>query len=465
MTGNLNLTLNNAIANGSCSCSGCVLTSTDCYIPFTFKSSNGSTVQYDHINFDYNVSSFITNCSSGVPAINFTFRDEDDLGIRHGWATAYFSATGGSTSQNITLTYSDVTNFSVCIYPPGFSSVITTTIYYYGTDYPQRTYYEASLPISNVTQFKNLYLLNVSSGGYITFYVLSTYDAPIEGVQIQAVRVINGTNQVVEQTWSDGAGVAQMFVNPNYVYTFTFTKTNYQTYIATVKPSSGDVRTVRMASVSTLPTTLSGLYYDFNPMITLNNDTIYSLSFNMTSKTYDILDCNLYVYNSTSVVSIASKLGTFNTTNCNGTILFNTAHNYSNINFVSIIDLDLNGTTIPYQLTYPYTIRESYVGNTSLSVLLTNLNNFHGAGFDFFAKMIVALVCIVAMFGALAIGTADENTAIGVAILATFAFSYIGWLTVPFVFPTILGINTGKYAIFIIVALTGGGFLIRGNLR
>jgi hypothetical protein len=41
MTGNLNLTLNNAIANGSCSCSGCVLTSTDCYIPFTFKSSNG----------------------------------------------------------------------------------------------------------------------------------------------------------------------------------------------------------------------------------------------------------------------------------------------------------------------------------------------------------------------------------------------------------------------------------------
>jgi len=412
----------------------------------------------ESILFDYNYVE-ISNCSErGVPTLDFSFFDEITMSSLN---TDYeISLEYTLDSDTVTLTQdSNSTNFSLCIFPNNAQVSSTLTMYYSATGYNERTYYIESQTLTNTTDYNNLYLLNNSEGAYLTFNVVDAYEYPLSGVQLTAEKEINGTTSIVESDTTDDAGVTQLFLALDDTYSISFSKIGYSSQTRSIRAVSSETYKITMQSAAT-STNFSidnGVSYTYDPKGLLNNGTSYNFTFNLTSSINNINDCDLYLYNGSTLLS--STAGTFTGSNCYANINYNTGL-LSEIEMRAIYALNSTSVTKHFY----YDIRELYEGDSSLKTLLEQITNFNSAGFGDFGRYALVLIIMLVVLFILSssVGFVDAESYIIIFLVMLWAFSYIGWVTLPWAnIPTIGGFDMQKYIIAIVLTLFVIGILIR----
>lgn len=407
---------------------------------------------------------YIDNCSSAYSiALNYTFYDEENNSIIPADVTGTFNYSIDGAYKQYSIDYSDVTNFTLCIYPPSATLTGDYYLYYSSTDYPLRRYYDTTMVLTNSTSNIALYLLHSALGIYAWFQILDVYSNPLSDVLGTMQRLVSGDYINIERETSDDSGLTTFWVNPDQDYRFTFSLTGYETETFNLRPTTSEVYSVILGGglVTYNQSYGSGISYTFRPTTSvLNNDTIYNFTFNLTSSHWTVTDCTLYIKNSTDTLTSSST--SYTDTTCNISINYNTG-NHDEIITEAIYFL--NGTS--QTTSRSYSIIYTYEGDASLKNFLDDLNDFGEMGFNDYTRMILAFIAIFVLVyltasKSIGLGVQDEEALVILTIVLVWVFSYIEWLTIPY--GPIPSDFLNKWILFIIVLLIGGSYLIKKHI-
>lgn len=229
----------------------------------------------------------ICNSTLNVQYINFTFKDEsnsNNINAAVDLSTWLYSLGTTQKSYTFTNTTSN-SNYAFCLIPSSLPLSTTVTFKYSNTSYPQRTFYLSST-LSNSTTNRVLYLLSSSSGIYSSIQVLTTYGTAIQGATVLLEREISGSFVTIEQGTSDSSGLVTFWVNPNYDYRITTTKTGYSSSIVSIRPSQSTYTVMLGDSSANYTYNLEGIEFITTPSeyFFLKKNTDYDFQFNITAK-------------------------------------------------------------------------------------------------------------------------------------------------------------------------------------
>ncbi len=429
-----------------------------------FWSVNVNGVETNLSTFTQNVSEFfLGNCSDyETETLNYTIRDELNNSLVEMDVTGnYKYDIGTSLQKDLIFTLDKVETFQLCLQPSFATLNGNYTIKYETSNYPQRRFSDTNAILTNLTQDISLFGLETAQGIFVRFLTTTVFGSPIPLVEVSMAK--GGT--VVEQEVTDDSGLATFFADPDADYVFTFSKPGFVTQTFTLRPTTSEIITVVMQSVTQIlnQSTATGILYNFFPTNQLiNNNTITTFKFNLTSNSWNITGCTLRLRNGTT--EQASSSSSFTGSLCD----------------ISI-NLDTNGfTTITSQATYQlnftdnitvskvYAILNTYQGDFSLKTFFDDVESFGEAGFNDVTRMIIALIVI---FSVLAVTAAkvdalrDPEPLIILAWAMVFFFSFLGWFTLTYdSLPIVPGFNLQKYIIFIVFSLAAVSYIIKREL-
>ena len=428
-------------------------------IPF-YWSVNVDGTEYNLTSYNQNVSDFyLDDCSAySTEALNFTIIDEEtSVAVNADWTGRFnYSYNGIKKYYDLTVTADNTTQ--MCIFPNNITFTNSDDyIYYSEAGYPQRKYTDTAVTIDNVTDDIVMYALASADGIYGRFKVVDTYTNSIEGASGLMKKEIGGVWTTMEGETSDGSGLMTFWLNPDTTYQFIFSKTGYGSVTEKLRVTTTEIYTVTLGSIAEErnQSYSVGVSYGFYPNYDLQNATNYDFSFVMESDYWDITGCTLYLKNGSNIINTSST--SYTTRVCNISIELNT-DSYTTITSQAIYNLnssdDITAST-------QYTIAYRYIGDFSLKSFLDDLKAFGGAGFNDFTRMVIAFIIIFIILASVAynMGVIDPEVTIGLLIMLTWFFSYIGWLTLPYD-----GIRTEwlkQYIIAILITLGGGSFIIK----
>ena len=425
------------------------------HIDINLENSTSTTLTFNNIQ--------LNDCGAGYPAINFTLKDEENSSRVKGDSTAKFQYNGTTKNFELSKTYTNQDNFSICIFPASESIIADYQLTYEATGYPKRALSATDITLSNSTQLKNLFLLKTASGIYATFSVIDAFNRPLTGVQ--TTMKIASSNTTIEIRNTDDSGVVAFFENPDTTYSFTFVKTSYRTQIYSLRITSTDLITITLEPEESAAqqSIYAGFDYSFKPINEiLNNNTAYNFTFNLTSSYWNLTDCEYYLKNNSQTLGQANCA--YNASRSNSTFRFNTGNQTS---LISEAIYQINGTTNVTVLT-SYSVRYTYQGQFSLKTFFDDIKNFSGAGFNDFTRIIAAVIIIFGIVAGLAYqveGFRDVEAMLFVVWGLVFLFSLAQFLTIPYDgFPNIGGIGKAwlqQYALFLLTSLVTIGYTIR----
>ncbi|GAG95107.1 unnamed protein product, partial [marine sediment metagenome] len=136
-----------------------------------------------------------------------------------------------------------------------------------------------TLTLTNVTTNKTLLLTSFIDGISMTFQVINAAQQPLENVDVTVVR--NG--DLIEAGTTDASGAITFFLNPDFTYTFTFTRSGFITFVTSLRPTTD--RTITMATAEVVSESIStDTIYTITPSKNLlDNETFYNFSFKVES--------------------------------------------------------------------------------------------------------------------------------------------------------------------------------------
>jgi len=259
-------------------------------LTYSDSSTENTTLYYQNITVIN-----LTYCTSGTPHINFTFKDEsDDLNINATIPTATFLYYLGDGTVNKTLSYINNTahdSYAFCFTPIDKPLNLDYRMQYESDGYPQRTSEPDTFVITNSTTNKVLYLLGTVDGIYVTFQVVNPSNQLLSGVEVTATREIESVDTVVGTGTTGASGSVTFWLNPDFQHDFSFSKSGFTTYEYSDTPTQTSY-TITLTPTSTSTgggSNIRGM--DFSVLPTdnyLENDTIYTFAFNLTSGYWDV---------------------------------------------------------------------------------------------------------------------------------------------------------------------------------
>lgn len=458
----------NNVLEGNCNCSKCKTSGLNCIFPIDFYSSTNAKININLTNASYQYG--LDDCSNGFPLLtsayakNISFYDEGNntpviADVDGLWN---YSIDNHATYGTYTKDTNDIYNFSICIYPSYAELDIIFDVDYENlNDYLQRTW-SGTDTYDSITENINLSMLFVGQGIYARFKTVDEYENILTGTS--AKMELNGV--VIEESVTDGTGIVTFFVDPDTTYTFTFTKTGYETQTFSARITTGDIFTVIMPQEATAsdPPLNVGLLYNFAPTnVTLNNHTTYNFVFNATTSVNTITDCNLTLLLDNQTV-LQEGTGTFDADSCTIT-LAQTTWNWSNIiskGFVQINGTSNNTMYRTYQIGY------FYQGTYSLKTIFQDIRNFGGAGFNDFSRMLITFFFIFIIVAGVsrAAGLTNPEAIMLVVVGLVWVASFLDLLllTTPNFPAAIGGVPIGafmqKFSIALLITMTVGAYII-----
>ena len=427
-------------------------------VDITGQHINSTTITFNKIE--------ITDCTVGFPAINFTIIDEQNGSLVNGTAEIVFNFNGTNPTETFTRSVTLKQKFSTCIFPPEESLTSSFTATYSAPLYQERVLTVDSTILSNITQLRNLTLLQSANGIFATFKLIDSFSNPLSDVT-GTMKLSSG--EIIEIRNTDDGGTVTFFVDPDVTYTFTFTITGFKTNTFSLRITTTDIITVTMESEEEAlqASIYTGIDYFFEPSNTiLNNNTDINFVFNMTSSFWNITGCVLRLKNTTTILS--SSAATFNGSQCIIPITLNTGNQTL---IISEATYELN-STFNNTVSVQYSVIPTSQGPFSLKTFIDDINSFVSAGFDNFARFLLAIFIIIAIVGwgslELSALRGEEEILVGLTIALVFVFSYIGWLNIPLeTFPNIRGLPENwlnQWMMFVLTLLGGGSFILRKKL-
>jgi len=253
--------------------------------------NHNSTVNYqlvDEIFFG------LCNVTFNTTYLNISFKDEEtDALINASIPSSSFVYYLNDISLNKTFNFINTSNnyeYDFCASPSDRTFNVDPYIQYkQGTSYPQRIWNPDILSYTNITTNQTLYLLGSADGIYVTFQVVNPSAQVLRGVTIKGTRNIGGTDVVVADGTTGGAGTATFWLNPDFEHTFTFAKEGFATQTETFAPTQTSYTiTIGNGTIET-PSTMRGISYTITPRnSSLINDTSYDFGFLLTSSYWEI---------------------------------------------------------------------------------------------------------------------------------------------------------------------------------
>ena len=205
--------------------------------------SSGTTYAYstNYSQMVLNANLSICGLEGGnTPFLNFSFKDESDNSIINASndlsSFTYWLGDGTTTKAYTFQNATENSHYSFCALP-NRTFTVDLSFKYSGAAYPLRTFTYDNQAISNTTTQKTLYLLGSADGIYSAIRTADTGGGAISGVTVQYERQIGGIWILLGQEVTGDDGVATFWVNPNYQYRFTASKTGYANTQVTIQPS------------------------------------------------------------------------------------------------------------------------------------------------------------------------------------------------------------------------------------
>lgn len=379
-------------------------------------SSNTQTIADISLNF--------CNTTNTFTYVNFSFKNETtSLQTIKASITSTWTYWLGSGTVNRTLSFtnsSESFNYQFCFIPQNRSVNYDLTFNYYNGESPQRTYTITRGTLANTTAQQTLYLLPASVGLYTRYRVVTSGGTSISGAYATVSTTLGGTSVQIASGYTDSSGQVVFWLNPDSTYDYTFSYGGVSTSFS-LQPNSLETYTVTLGQgVSTIPSgslLARNLSYTFGPSnSTLQNNTLYTFSFNVTG-TSVINFISMNITNGSTQLAYTSGVSA-------GTISvnLNTANNTRLFAYYTISSANETIT-----LTNSWTVGSFYEGDYSIYRQFTLFANY---GFSDFIRILLALFAILGIMAFLSINdiTDTSESKILVGLLLVWAFSIVGWL-------------------------------------
>lgn len=402
----------------------------------------------------------ICNTTLVTPYLNISFKNEttSQQTVR---ATASFDLTYyiGSGAVNKSYTFSNATenlNYVFCMLP-SFKRVNTVgEITYENSVSLSRTTAMSFNGLTNVTTNKTYYLLPTILGIYSRYQTITVTGGVVQGAYGSVTRTLGGVPTLIAEGFTDSSGLLVFFLDPTASYDYFFNKDGVGSTTFSLVPNSPDTYTVTLGGSggqiingSTLPINMS--YQILPSNATLQNSTLYTFSFNVTSSAVTYISMNL-------TNSTGHQLG-FISNNGQGVISIplNTGNN-TRI-FGSFI---IQTSSETFVLAQSWIVYNNFQGDYSL---FRQLDLFNGYGFQDFNKVILALVVILLIVAALSVNEVIDTSEskIMVAVILIWIFSMVGWFNTGFAIGTTnpAAVFANKYGIAILSSVIAAWFIGR----
>lgn len=245
----------------------------------------------------------LCNATLTTAFVNYTFKDEGNLSaITAQIPTSTFTYWLGDGSVNKTLTFTNTTEnlrYEFCFSPSDRTLNVDEYIQYKNAGSPQRIYNPSQTTFTNVTTNKTLYLLSTADGLYVTYQVLDSGGDQLQGVDVNATRVISGETVLIGTGQTDSAGAVTFWMNPDFLHTSVFAKSGYTTYTFNHFPTQSTYTiTLGPSSSSAIIDYLRGILYSIKPapgtFLTENTMTNFNLTLNSSYWNLSSFGFNIY---------------------------------------------------------------------------------------------------------------------------------------------------------------------------
>ena len=368
-----------------------------------FNLTYGGVDYSSNISYQYVNNTYFTICNSTYTNdfLNLLFKDEGNLSSINAGLTlstfTYSLTSGGTTKEYQYINTTEQSNFSFCAYPTDRTFYVTPYVQYkQGTDYPQRIWNPSVQTYTSTATNQSLYLLSSVDGIYVTFQIINTADQLISGVDVTAVREISGSDVEVASGTTSAAGSVTFWLNPDFVHTFTFSKTGYDTYSYDDTPTQTSYTVTLGQAQSVQNDTFRGIDYSLIPTNTyLENDTNYTFGFNLTSSYWDVSEYgfSLRLANGTTIDG-----GSTGTEGTELTLSYD-------VNNQSIIYMDyywvINGNYT--RATRYWIVQNTEYEGYSIKTFFTDLNSYLDSGLfglDNFGRILIVFMILFISVGA-----------------------------------------------------------------
>ncbi len=396
--------------------------------------------------------------------INFSFRNET-LGQEHINASfdSNFQYWLGDGTVNKTLNFLNISEnrfYTFCFSPSNKGVRSKFEIRYNNIHSQQRTFLSELSLFTNVTANQILYLLPTSLGLFSPFQTVTSTGDPISNVKAIITRLLGSTTITSTIGFTDGSGFVTFFLNPDQLYTGTFSKSGFEDVSVSFTPST-TTRTVIMGGglvgVGNGTQIVLNTTYQITPFnSSLNNNTDYVFGFNVTSDR----GINFISMNITNISGF--QLG-FQSGTSAGFIseIINTG-NHTRIIGRYVIKSDSETITT----SKIWTVGVEFIGDYSIFNQFTLFLTYN---FKDFLRILIVLMIVIGTLIFMSAGeiTDTSESKIAVALLLIWVFSLLGWLDTGLLVNSansninILGKFSSQYGIAILSTAAGSFFLLR----
>ena len=341
----------------------------------------------------------LCNSTLSIPYINFTFKDEATLlNINASLPTStfqYYIRDGNLTKSFSYVSTVENSSYRLCASPSDRTFNIDSYVQYQATGYPQRIYNPSILSFTNSTNNITLYLLGVADGSYVTFQVTNANSQVISGVEVTANRSISGGDVTVGAGSTGDDGTVTFWLNPNFIHTYTFSKTGFTTFVTSFAPTQTSYTITMGGGTTSQNDSFKGISYTIGPNNNyLLNDTTYTFNYTLLSSFSDVTDYGFNLRLSNGTIISGSNTG------IEGTTL---SKNYD-VNDQSIIYMDyywvVNGDRI--NATRYWNVQNTDNTQWSIAVFVTDLTLYINSGLfgiDEFGRYLLIFIIIFTICG------------------------------------------------------------------
>lgn len=424
--------------------------------------TNGGSILNSTKSTQQVVATNISICGSSpynIPFINFTFKNETS-GLESVTATATASWTYwlSSASTNKTYTYTTSTenpSYAFCGINASKTIYGALDLRYQNAYSLQRVYTLRNAALTNTTTNTVLYLLPSYLSLLVRFQTLTTVGDVIPSVFATVQKIISSTLTTITTAYTDDSGIVGFYLNPDDIYTFTFSKSGYDDEIFNLQPLSNDIYPVTMGSTATA--TVNGTQSSYNMTFSwlpinnsLLNRTAYNFGVVTTGQGITFVSFNLTNSSGSQVLYITgSTAGTLSSS-------YNTGNNTYLRGYAIITN---NGEN--FSSSYIWQINVDYVGDYSIKNQMGNLFKLYNVS-DWvrFLIVIVVIVGLMIFLNATEITDSAESNVM-VIVLVLWVFSILEWINLPL--PTSVGTGristlsqfSSQYGIAILASIFG----------
>ncbi len=396
------------------------------------------------------------NATNNIDYIRFIFKNETiseelvtatinsnwDIWLGDGDVKKELSISNATENQNYTLCFT-----------PGNMTLNTDFLLTYNNGQSQQRAFTSQPILTNSATQITLYLLPTFLGLFTQFQTRDIVSNPISLVKGVITRTLGASIITVASSLTDSSGLVIYFLNPDVLYTATFSKAGFNNNIFTFVPTT-DIRFVTMGTgVSVNGSNISiGINYEITPTnSSLINNTLVLFGFNVSGNDeISLISMNITNQNG-EVLSFQSNAGIG--------FISDTINTSNNTRIIGIYKIQTGSETLT--ISKVWIVGNEFIGDYSIFRQGTLFLDY---GFDNFIRLLLVLSIIFGIVIYMSSNQLADNSEskVAVIILLIWIFSIIGWLDNPAVVSQTGIAQFGKqYGIAIMSSVAGVVFFMR----